>query len=284
MAAKTMNDNDFLQFYDELSKARSLLGQEPLSDDGILAFFNLIKDEGSIEDFSRALTKHLKTSRFAPTPADIITLMKADNPETDIAAQQWTQVVGAVQFHGPRAVAFEYIKTSIAVNKMGGYMYLDEVLTEDNEPFFRKEFIEKFNSINDVSKYPTSMKFCPNGREPYVAIVSPYYKDKLVARVARKKLQDIEKEIADHPTAEKIRTPDFTPQINYVLPPVKKPCPELECCWGDKAYEYAKKCEAEGKNWIEDRLNAIQESRKKIEKEWEQKEKARRESIKSSNK
>lgn len=124
--------------------------------------------EYSIEQVLAALKNHRKTSQFMPKPADVINFIK--NNDTT-AAESWALVDWAIMNFGPRAVCFEDTRIAITLNKMGGYFYLINNLTDKNEDFYRKEFIEMFNNVIP-EHYPAEMKACLNGTEPLIAYVS----------------------------------------------------------------------------------------------------------------
>jgi hypothetical protein len=124
--------------------------------------------EYSIEQVLAALKNHRKTSQFMPKPADVINFIK--NNDTT-AAESWALVDWAIMNFGPRAVCFEDPRIAITLNKMGGYFYLINNLTDKNEDFYRKEFIEMFNNVIP-EHYPPKMKACLNGTEPLIAYVS----------------------------------------------------------------------------------------------------------------
>lgn len=124
--------------------------------------------EYSIEQVLAALKNHRKTSQFMPKPADVINFIK--NNDTT-AAESWALVDWAITNFGPRAVCFEDTRIAITLNKMGGYFYLINNLTDKNEDFYRKEFIEMFNNVIP-EHYPAEMKACFNGTEPVIAYVS----------------------------------------------------------------------------------------------------------------
>lgn len=124
--------------------------------------------EYSIEQVLAALKNHRKTSQFMPKPADVINFIK--NNDTT-AAESWALVDWAIMNFGPRAVCFEDTRIAITLNKMGGYFYLINNLTDKNEDFYRKEFIETFNNVIP-EHYPPEMKACLNGTEPVIAYVS----------------------------------------------------------------------------------------------------------------
>jgi hypothetical protein len=124
--------------------------------------------EYSIEQVLAALKNHRKTSQFMPKPADVINFIK--NNDTT-AAESWALVDWAIMNFGPRAVCFEDTRIAITLNKMGGYFYLINNLTDKNEDFYRKEFIETFNNVIP-EHYPAEMKACFNGTEPVIAYVS----------------------------------------------------------------------------------------------------------------
>ena len=124
--------------------------------------------EYSIEQVLAALKNHRKTSQFMPKPADVVNFIK--NSDTT-AAESWALVDWAIMNFGPRAVCFEDTRIAITINKMGGYFYLINNLTDKNEDFYRKEFIETFNNVIP-EHYPPEMKACLNGTEPVIAYVS----------------------------------------------------------------------------------------------------------------
>ena len=162
-----MKKNDYVIFSEAWITTCNVLGFSAPNDAALEMIFDLLKDY-SLEQVLTALKHHCKTSQFMPKPADVINFIK--NNDTT-AAESWALVDWAIMNFGPRAVCFEDPRIAITLNKMGGYFYLINNLTDKNEDFYRKEFIETFNNVIP-EHYPAEMKACLNGTEPLIAYVS----------------------------------------------------------------------------------------------------------------
>ena len=170
--------------------------------------------EYSIEQVLAALKNHRKTSQFMPKPADVINFIK--NNDTT-AAESWALVDWAIMNFGPRAVCFEDTRIAITLNKMGGYFYLINNLTDKNEDFYRKEFIETFNNVIP-EHYPAEMKACLNGTEPVIAYVSAAKQ-----AYAYKQTKDVLNELQNG--AAKISPP---PSADYKVLEYKPKIPQMD--------------------------------------------------------
>ena len=170
--------------------------------------------EYSIEQVLAALKNHRKTSQFMPKPADVINFIK--NNDTT-AAESWALVDWAIMNFGPRAVCFEDTRIAITLNKMGGYFYLINNLTDKNEDFYRKEFIETFNNVIP-EHYPAEMKACLNGTEPVIAYVSAAKQ-----AYAYKQTKDVLNELQNG--AAKISPP---PSADYKVLEYKPKSPQMD--------------------------------------------------------
>ena len=162
-----MTENDFLTFGHVWSQTCNVLGAPAPDSETLEIIFDDLRDY-PLEQVLAALKNHRKTSQFMPKPADIVNFIK--NAESS-AAESWSLVEWSIMNFGPRAVCFEDTRIAITLNKMGGYFYLINNLTDKNEDFYRKEFIEMFNNVIP-EHYPAEMKACLNGTEPLIAYVS----------------------------------------------------------------------------------------------------------------
>lgn len=129
---------------------------------------------------------------------------------------------------------------------MGGYCFLINHLTDQNDDFYRKEFIEIFDSVNP-EHYPPEMKACLNGAEPVIAYVSfakqPY---------AYRKTADVLNELAAG--VLRISPPaDTTAVITYEQPKFKVDPGILEQK-KQELKDLQKKC---GDNWVLAALNML---------------------------
>lgn len=237
-----MKNNDYLAFADAWIATCNVLGFMAPNDMALQMIFDDLM-EYSIEQVLAALKNHRKTSQFMPKPADVINFIK--NNDTT-AAESWALVDWAIMNFGPRAVCFEDTRIAITLNKMGGYFYLINNLTDKNEDFYRKEFIEMFNNVIP-EHYPAEMKACLNGAEPVIAYVSfakqPY---------AYRKTADVLNELAAG--VLRISPPaDTTAVITYEQPKFKVDPGILERK-KQELKELQKKC---GDNWVLAALNML---------------------------
>ena len=162
-----MTAEDFAAFKQAWCMTCAAVGAAPPDVETLyLIFDDLI--EYRIEQVLAALKNHRKTSQFMPKPADVVNFIK--NSDTT-AAESWSLVEWSIMNFGPRAVCFEDTRIAITLNKMGGYFFLISHLTDQNDDFYRKEFIEIFNSVKP-EHYPPEMKACLNGHEPVIGYVS----------------------------------------------------------------------------------------------------------------
>ena len=157
-----MQQSEF-QAFNTLWASRNEAFGRSLSMNAIINAFNVLKDL-DLEIISEALREHAKTSSFPPLVKDVLDYARK-NVEGVEAGVEWVLAAWAVDTFGPRPVCFQNVRTAITINKMGGYRYLRDNLNEKNEDYRRKEFIEIFESISSVSKYPAEMKFCGTGAE-----------------------------------------------------------------------------------------------------------------------
>lgn len=237
-----MKNSDFVIFSEAWGATCNVLGFTPPNEAAMEIIFDDLM-EYSIEQVLAALKNHRKTSQFMPKPADVINFIK--NNDTT-AAESWSLVEWSIMNFGPRAVCFEDTRIAITLNKMGGYCFLINHLTDSNDDFYRKEFIEIFDSVNP-EHYPPEMKACLNGAEPVIAYVSfakqPY---------AYRKTADVLNELASGAT--RLTPPaDTTAVITYEQPKFKVDPGILERK-KQELKELQKKC---GDNWVLAALNML---------------------------
>ena len=237
-----MTENDFLVFVDAWTATCNALGFNAPNEAAMGLIFDTLR-EFRIDQVLAALKNHCKTSQFMPKPADIVNFIK--NSDTT-AAESWALVEWSIMNFGPRAVCFEDTRIAITLNKMGGYCFLINHLTDSNDDFYRKEFIEIFDSVNP-EHYPPEMKACLNGAEPVIAYVSsakqPY---------AYRQTADVLNELASGAT--RLTPPaDTTATITYECPEFKIDSGVLERKKRELK-ELQKKC---GDNWVLAALNML---------------------------
>lgn len=237
-----MKNSDFVIFSEAWGATCNVLGFAPPNEAAMEIIFDDLM-EYSIEQVLAALKNHRKTSQFMPKPADVINFIK--NNDTT-AAESWSLVEWSIMNFGPRAVCFEDTRIAITLNKMGGYCFLINHLTDQNDDFYRKEFIEIFDSVNP-EHYPPEMKACLNGAEPVIAYVSfakqPY---------AYRKTADVLNELAAG--VIRLNPPaDTTATITYESPGFKIDSGILERKKRELK-ELQKKC---GDNWVLAALNML---------------------------
>ena len=162
-----MTENDFLTFGHVWSQTCNVLGAPAPDSETLEIIFDDLRDY-PLEQVLAALKNHRKTSQFMPKPADIVNFIK--NAESS-AAESWSLVEWSIMNFGPRAVCFEDTRIAITLNKMGGYFFLINHLTDKNDDFYRKEFIDIFDSVQPQYYHP-EMKICLNGPDPWLGFVN----------------------------------------------------------------------------------------------------------------
>ena len=237
-----MTENDFLVFVDAWTATCNALGFNAPNEAAMGLIFDTLR-EFRIDQVLAALKNHCKTSQFMPKPADVVNFIK--NSDTT-AAESWALVEWSIMNFGPRAVCFGDTRIAITLNKMGGYCFLINHLTDSNDDFYRKEFIEIFDSVKP-EHYPPEMKACLNGAEPVIAYVSsakqPY---------AYRQTADVLNELASGAT--RLTPPaDTTATITYECPEFKIDSGILERKKRELK-ELQKKC---GDNWVLAALNML---------------------------
>jgi hypothetical protein len=135
-----MTPGDRKRFAQALEAMATLYDQEltnPLRD----LWWKLCQDI-TIEQFTQALEKHARESRFMPKPADV--LARITGTQDDRAAQAWLKVLDAIRQHGSwRAVAFTDPLIVPAVKAIGGWQQLCLTPTQDlhwKERAFRERY------------------------------------------------------------------------------------------------------------------------------------------------
>ena len=162
-----MTENDFLTFGHVWSQTCNVLGAPAPDSETLEIIFDDLRDY-PLEQVLAALKNHRKTSQFIPKPADIVNFIK--NAEST-AAESWSLVEWSIMNFGPRAVCFEDTRIAITINKMGGYFFLINHLTDQNDDFYRKEFIDIFDSVQPQYYHP-EMKICLKGPDPWLGFVN----------------------------------------------------------------------------------------------------------------
>lgn len=167
-----MKQQDYQDFRTLWCSVAENYSSSVVSDCAVSLAFQALLDL-DLSDIRKALLEHVRTSAFAPKPVDILTIVRKNSADTS-AAQEWVLVMWAIDAFGPKSVCFQNVRTAVTVNKMGGYHFLLNSLTEKNEDFYRKEFIETYEDTG-IRNYPAEMRYCGTGTElQYINTPSDY--------------------------------------------------------------------------------------------------------------
>ncbi len=108
----------------------------------ITALFIGLKDY-TLETVVRAVETHCRSDRFFPMLADIVKQIEGD--PRDRATLAWALVLKAERKYGTgRSIRFSNPATHFAIEKMGGWWHLYHVLSDTNESFKAKDFIQLY--------------------------------------------------------------------------------------------------------------------------------------------
>lgn len=140
-----------------LRVAADLYGRPSLSREAVKAFALLLKDF-SLAEVKKALEDHMRHSPYMPKPSDI--RERIEGTEEDGAALAWAMVLRAMRRWGYYdSVRFPDPAVHFAIAQMGGWPRLCATLTDETEPFRRKDF----------AGYYALAKRTRGGAPPYLA-------------------------------------------------------------------------------------------------------------------
>jgi hypothetical protein len=99
-----------------------------------------------ISRIKEAFKHHIETSRFPPTPADIIN--RIEGSEDSKALRAWAAVTRAIREHSSyESVKFDDPAIHWAIEKLGGWIYLCTILDTRNERFVMSDFSKLYTSV-----------------------------------------------------------------------------------------------------------------------------------------
>jgi len=132
------NKREMTEFAACLKVAADLYGRAPLSKEAVKAFALLLQDF-SMAEIKRALEEHMGHSPYMPKPSDI--RKHIEGTDEDQAAAAWASVLKAMRKWGYYdSVRFPDPAIHYAISQMGGWIRLCATITDDTEPFRKKDF------------------------------------------------------------------------------------------------------------------------------------------------
>lgn len=127
----------------------------------------LALQEYTLEQVTRAVAEHCRSSRFFPMLADIVTHIEGNVEDRAVLA--WSLVRKSIRRYGTgRNIRFPHPAIHYALDKMGGWWTLNRLLDYDNEPFKFREFVrfyrlgEKYASWGNEYGKETVLPYLPS--------------------------------------------------------------------------------------------------------------------------
>lgn len=148
-----MKASDFDTFAQMLNAIGDLYGK-PQSEWSISLWWGALKnyDLVAVRD---ALNRHVQnpdTGQFMPKPADVVKMAQGSTMDSALAA--WAKLDRALRTVGThRSVVFDDALLHRVVAEMGGWIALGEK-TEDEWPFVRNEFVNRYRGYRARSELP----------------------------------------------------------------------------------------------------------------------------------
>ena len=137
----SMKKDDLKEFVTMLAVIADTYGQPRPSKEAVRLYFKVLS-EYSLEDVSKAMMEHLKTSSFMPKPADIIRIL--EGTAEDRASEAWYHVLKAMQQYGHyESVQFDNPAIHYAIERMGGWQKLCQ-MTEEELPYRERDFVKHY--------------------------------------------------------------------------------------------------------------------------------------------
>ena len=139
-----MNDQEMTRLSSMLIATSGLYGTN-LSPGAILLYIESLKDL-EYEDVSKAMSDHIRESKFFPKPAEIIERIKPALNKTDKANSAWLQLLKAKRNYGYyNSVIFDDVVIPHCIRAMGGWL---KVSDRDADTWMHKEFVGLYESYS----------------------------------------------------------------------------------------------------------------------------------------
>jgi len=150
-----MNRN--LEILSIVSAVYSFYGKT--TSDMIVDFWIAGLAEYDLESIKNAFTTHMKTppqGRFLPKLADITDILKGDSQDRSLVA--WAKFDRTLRTIGSyQSIIFDDPIIHLIISDMGGWCSFDSK-TEDEWPFVRNEFINRYKAYSKMNKLPMHHK------------------------------------------------------------------------------------------------------------------------------
>ena len=141
-----MDKSNWEAFCKLLGAAAEVTNSKDKTVEAIALYYDLLR-EYNYNDIVRGVYAHIKTNKFFPTPADIISQIEGSKEENEMFSgeQAFKSVLNAIRKHGTcTSVKFSDPCIHFAIESVGGYQQIG--MTEDNDiKWLKKEFINAFS-------------------------------------------------------------------------------------------------------------------------------------------
>lgn len=138
----TMGKSEMKNLSNVLIATAGLYGTN-LPPGAVLLYIESLKDF-EYKDISKAMSDHIRESKFFPKPAEIIERLKPALNKTDKANTAWLQLLKAKRDYGYyNSVVFDDVVIPQCIRAMGGWL---KVSDRDADTWMHKEFVGLYES------------------------------------------------------------------------------------------------------------------------------------------
>lgn len=121
----------------------------------IIEFWIKALEQFDIENIKNAFVQHMSMppqGRFCPKPADIVDILKGDSQDRSLIA--WSKFDKALRTVGAyQSVIFDDALIHLVISDMGGWCSF-ETKTEEDWPFIRNEFVNRYKAYSKMTELP----------------------------------------------------------------------------------------------------------------------------------
>jgi hypothetical protein len=144
----TMGKSEMKNLSNVLIATAGLYGTN-LPPGAVLLYIESLKDF-EYKDISKAMSDHIRESKFFPKPAEIIERIRPALNKTDKANTAWLQLLKAKRDYGYyNSVVFDDVVIPQCIRAMGGWL---KVSDRDADTWMHKEFIGLYESYSKHCK------------------------------------------------------------------------------------------------------------------------------------
>lgn len=154
-----MNQSEMAQLTARLDDVMGLYNKPPLSE-RIMQLYLEALEPYKLEDIFAAIDRHIRGSRFAPNPGDII--LQITGTEEDRGKLAWLEVCKAAERVGSyNCISFNDPAIHHAIVSLGGWRYVAEEAAGDIDSYMQQAFITAYRRGERIANWDNTPRWFP---------------------------------------------------------------------------------------------------------------------------